>query len=276
MSEFRLEEKIDELFDKVGFDEGQKQKYWSKINEDLDKPVKMIGAGQTGVGKTTLLRSIFAIEEEDIPDEMTTDPVDPETDSFQSFKIENEDGFAIQFTDGPGLGEDLETDEKYISMWIEEIPNHDLLYWVVDASSRDISHIQRNMKRILDNTGYRDKIIVVLNKVDKIELDREDREDSKARWDEDYNLPTDELEEQIDRRTEHLIDKFSDIGISEDQIVACSALKRWNTMEVVKKLINGLPEEKRIKAAANRDVDDFTDLMSEDALEELADASGSD
>ena len=274
MVKFNLEEKLNKAFETAGIEGNKREEYWNTIKSDLDEPVRLIGAGQTGVGKTTLLRSIFAIEKGDIPEEMTTNTIDPETDTFQSFQIENEDGFAIEFTDGPGLGEDIRKDEEYIPQWIDEIPNHDLLYWVVDASSRDVSHIQRNMKRILDETGYADRIVVVLNKVDQIPLKREDRKAGKKGWDEEYNLPTPELEEQINRRINHLVKKFSHVGISEEQIVACSALKRWNTMEVFQTLVEHLSEEKQIKVSANRDVDHFTELMSQEALAEIQDDVG--
>lgn len=269
MPKFGLGGKIDELMDSLSISEQKKQELRSDIEEDLEEPVRLIGAGQTGVGKSTLLRSIFAVEEDDIPDEITTDATRAETQQFRSFQIENEDGFRIQFTDGPGLGESIKKDEELIPQWIEEIQKHDLLYWVLDASSRDIRHIQENMDRILDETGYRDRIVVVLNKVDQIELERTDREDGAQGWNEKYNIPTDELEEQIERRTEDIVKKLGRVGIPQDQIIACSALKRWNHDEVLDTIVENLPAEKQIKASANRDVADIRELVSDEALSEL-------
>lgn len=260
---------IDKLINELKVDRSEKEQIKSKIQEDLDKPVKIIGAGQAGVGKSTLLRSIFDIKEEDIPSDITTDPTSAETDSFESFQIENEDGFKIEFTDGPGLGESLSRDEELIPKWIEEIQKHDLLYWVIDASSRDIAHIQSNMDKILDETGYRDRIVVVLNKIDQIELEREDRNKGIEGWNEKYNVPTDELEAQIEKRTTDIVQKLSNVGIPEDQVIACSALKRWNHEEVLDKIIENLPEEKQIKLSANRDVADVRELVSDDVLEDI-------
>lgn len=275
MVEFGLEKKLNELFEKAGLDEEEIEEQKQAIRQDMNESVRLIGAGQTGVGKSTLLRSIFAIEEEDIPEEITTDATSAETQDFNSFQIQTEDGFTVEFTDGPGLGESIEKDEKYIPQWVDEIQKHDLLYWVLDASSRDISHIQRNMKTILDETEYRDRIVVVLNKVDQIELER-DEQDEHEGWDEDFNVPTPALEKQIERRTNDIVEKLSRyVGISEDQIVCCSALKRWNHGEVLDTLIENLPPEKRIKVSANRDVEGFTELMSEEALEEVKQEMGS-
>jgi predicted GTPase len=260
---------IDRFINELQIDDSQKNEIRSKIQEDLDKPVKIIGAGQSGVGKSTLLRSIFDIKEDDIPNDITTDPTSAETDEFESFQIENEDGFKIEFTDGPGLGESLSRDEELIPKWIEEIQKNDLLYWVLDASSRDIAHIQGNMDKILDQTGYRDRIVVVLNKIDQIELEREDRKKGVEGWNERYNVPSDELEEQIEKRTNDITDKLSNIGVPKNKIIACSALKRWNHGEVLDKLIDSLPEDKQIKVSANRDVADIRELVSDDVLEDL-------
>lgn len=269
MVQMGLDRLLSEAFDKAGVSEQRQAALLKKVRDDLDEPVKLIGAGQCGVGKSTLLRSIFALEEDDIPEDITTSATSAETQDFNSFQIQSEEGFAIEFTDGPGLGESLEKDRKYVPRWIDEVKKHDLLYWVVDASSRDVAHIQRNLEEILDETGYHERVVVVLNKVDQIELRPEDREAGAEGWNDEYNLPSDELETQIERRTNDLIEKFENIGLSRNQVVACSALKRWNTMEVLDTLIEHLPPKERVKAAANRDVDSFAELMDEEAYQRL-------
>lgn len=157
-------------------------------------------------------------------------------------------------------------------MWCEEIPKHDLLYWVLDGSNRDIRHIQENMKYILDRTGYRNKFVVVLNKVDHIELN-----DNQEGWDRDYNIPSDDLETLIKRRTDDVIEKLADYAaISKEQMVICSAKKRWNHDAVLDKLLYFLPPEKRIKASINRDVKSPAEYMSPSARAEiLSDRSNS-
>jgi predicted GTPase len=269
MPDLGLGSQLDELLDELPVSEQEKEELRKDIKQDLKEPVRIIGAGQTGVGKSTLLRSIFAVSEEDIPDKITTDATRAETKEFRSFQIENEDGFKIEFTDGPGLGESIEKDEELIPKWIEEIQKHDLLYWVLDASSRDIRHIQENMRKILSETDYWDNIVVVLNKVDQIELERAERNEGSSGWNEKYNVPTDELEEQIERRTDDIIEKLSTIGVPEDRIIACSALKRWNHGEVLDTMVETLPPEKQIKASANRDVADIRELVSDEVLANL-------
>jgi predicted GTPase len=171
---------------------------------------------------------------------------------------------------GPGLGESAEIEDKYIDLWVNEIPKHDLLYWVLDGSSRDIEHIQRNMKKILDKTNYRQKIVVVLNKVDQILLSVEDETAGKIGWDADYNVPSDDLENLIIERMNDIIEKLSSYAeLDKNQIVYCSARKRWNHGKVYDKFIDYLPPEKRLKLSKNRDIKNPVDLMSPSAKEEI-------
>lgn len=252
--------------------EEERERLLEEIEKDLAEPVRIIGVGQTGVGKSTLLKSVFSINEDDpeIPDWLEEGGTKETTKEFRSFQIETKEGFKVEFTDGPGLGASIERNEKVLPQWIEQIPKHDMMYWVLDASSRDIAHIQRHMKKILDETEYRNRIVVVLNKVDQIELPPDQREAGEEQWNSKYNLPTDKLENQIEKRTDDIIEKFSEqVDISREQMVACSALKRWNNDKFLDKLVDQLPPEKRLKVLASRDVKDFTDLMADNVKEDF-------
>jgi len=267
-----LAEKLGQGIKKLGYSDEKIQQMKQKVSNDLKHPVRFIGIGQTGVGKTELLRSIFAIGSDKLEDlrRLKTKATRSETKDFFSFQIKSKEGFLVEFTDGPGLGESTDLEEKYLQMWCEEIPNHDLLYWVLDGSNRDITHIQRNMKYILDKTGFRNKIVVVLNKVDQILLETEQEEQGMIGWDYNYNVPSDELEILIKERTDDVIEKLSNhVDISREQMVVCSARRRWNHDAVLDKLLFLLPPEKRIKASRIRDVKPAADLMSPSAKVEI-------
>ena len=250
------------------------------LKKDMAIPAKLIGIGQTGVGKTELLKSIFNIKRGSIDAEkesynriiekLETGAVKSVTKDFFSFSVKSKEGLIVQFTDGPGLGECRELEQKYLEMWVNEIPKHDMLYWVLDGSSRDVGHIQENMKYILDKTGYRNKLVVVLNKIDQILLPQELEIKGIVGWDTNYNQPTKSLLKLINQRTEDIIDKLTDyVDIKREQIVICSARKRWNHGEVLDKILEHLPENVRIKASLNRQVKDPTELMGEDAKRKI-------
>ncbi|GMU38598.1 MAG: hypothetical protein EDS66_13835 [Planctomycetota bacterium] len=258
---------LEVLFDKLAWSPEQRREAMEKIVRDRDKPVRLIGIGQTGVGKTELLRSIFRISDNDVSvlRQLRTDATKSATKRFYSFRISTDFGFQVEFTDGPGLGEDLQLHAELMQAWINEIPNHDLLYWVLDGSSRDISHIQQNMKSILDATGFRGRFVLVINKVDKIELEQDDRDQGFVGWNEDFNQPTKKLLKQIKRRIGDVIEKFRIYaGVDPEHIVVCSALKRWNHDLVLDKMLALLPPECRLKLNENRDVKSSTELMSPD------------
>jgi predicted GTPase len=269
----KLDEKIDDaLPSHLGSE--KKQELLQEVRKELDEPVKIIGAGQSGVGKSTLMRSIFEISEDDsdIPVWLTSSATSAETEEFRSHTIETEEGFKIKFTDGPGLGESIENDKEYRPQWAEQIQDHDLFYWVLDASARGtMSAVQKNLKYLIQETGYDDRMVVVMNKVDQIQLPRDEREKYGGdQWNEEYNLPTDRLEEQIEKRADDIKEKLhSHTGLSKEQMIACSALKRWRNDKVLDKFVEHLPPADRVKMLANRDVNDFTELMSEEAKRKL-------
>jgi predicted GTPase len=264
--------KIQELLKELNLSEEKRL----NLEKNMNTPVKIIGIGQAGVGKSELLKSIFRINEKSVvgsPTEvieimkrLKTGAVKSVTKDFFSFQIKSEEGFLVQLTDGPGLGESRKTEEKYLKMWIDEIPQHDMLYWVLDGSNRDIGHIQENMKYILDKTNYRNKLIIVLNKIDQILLPIEMELKGVVGWDLDYNQPTKSLLNLISERTNDIIEKLVDyVDINKEQIVICSARKRWNHGKVLDKIIEFVPDNIKIKVSKNREVKDATELMSIDA-----------
>lgn len=270
-----MQRELEKLIDALNLSPEDREAKLRLLREDMLKPVKIIGIGQTGVGKTELLKSIFRVSEDCLQDylhfkghredfdRLETGAVKSVTKAFFSFTIENPEGFRVEFTDGPGLGESREKEAHYQEMWIEEIPKHDLLYWVLDASSRDMAHIQKNMKHILDRTGFRHRLVVVLNKVDQILLPIEMELKGVIGWDTDLNRPSKALEQLITQRTDDIIEKLTQyIELRREQTVVCSDRKRWNHGKVLDKILEFLPEEKRLKASRNREVKDFSELMS--------------
>ncbi len=267
-----MHRELEKILDALNLSPVEREEERRKIEDDMHKPVRIIGIGQTGVGKTELLKSIFKISDKDHKfsgreedfNKLETGAVKSVTKKLFSFTIQNPDGFRVEFTDGPGLGESGEMEERYQEIWIDEIPKHDLLYWVLDASNRDMAHIQRNMKHILDRTGFRHRLVVVLNKVDQILLPIEMELKGVVGWDLDLNRPSKALKQLIKQRTDDVIDKLTGyIEIHRAQIVVCSARKRWNHEKVLDKIIERLPGEKRLKVSRNREIKDFTELMSE-------------
>jgi predicted GTPase len=259
----------------MGFSAKEQDAKLQTVREDMAVPVKLIGIGQCGVGKTELLRSIFRISEdvleeylrfkgrqEDL-DQLVTGSVKAVTKVFFSFTIKNPEGFRVQFTDGPGLGESGETEMEHMEKWVAEIPKHDLLYWVLDGSSRDIKHVQENMKYVLDRTGYREKFIVVLNKIDQILLPLDMELKGVVGWDTDFNRPSKALNQLIEQRMDDLMEKLERCaGITREQMVACSARRRWHHDKVLDKMLEYLPDDLKIKLSRNREVKDHTELMS--------------
>ena len=116
---------VDKLIDSLDISDEENAIKKKKLIENIEIPVKFAGIGQAGVGKTELLRSIFRIDGTDrsVISNLKTGSYKATTKDFYSFIIKNEFDLKIQFTDGPGLGEDMRLEEKYIDMWCDEIPS---------------------------------------------------------------------------------------------------------------------------------------------------------
>ena len=69
----------------------EKEQQRRTLEADLGEPVRFIGIGQTGVGKTELLRSIFSIAPSDLSGlkELKTGAARATTKTFYSFTIES-------------------------------------------------------------------------------------------------------------------------------------------------------------------------------------------
>ena len=81
---------VREMLKKAGLSEPEIEAKIEILRNDAKKPVKLIGIGQTGVGKTELIRSIFQIRRSDIESlrDFRTNPVLSETGAFRGLKMD--------------------------------------------------------------------------------------------------------------------------------------------------------------------------------------------
>ena len=105
------------------------------LEDDLKTPVKILGIGKAGVGKTELVKSIFSYYNEHKPSEteLIVSNIHTGTKDFERIIIQSPLGGQILITDSPGLGEGREKDKVLLTNIINEIKNHDLVYWVFDV-----------------------------------------------------------------------------------------------------------------------------------------------
>jgi predicted GTPase len=237
-----------------------------KTAEDIDLslqvPVKVLSMGPAGVGKSTLAESIFSFRNKT---KLTTElliksNIRTGNSDFQRLVIENPSlGAKILLTDSPGFGTDRSIDDKLIPRIIEEIKVHDLVYWVFDASSfrSNIVYPKEVFKKISkalakDKITLKDKLVIVLNKIDNLPLSPDQMQKGLRAWDTHYNTITADAINHIENLIEYVEELLKPFfGIRREHIVYCNAVTGYRTDLVFNKFMEFLPASKKAKLLEN-------------------------
>ena len=195
------------------------------VKAERSKPPKVAIIGKSGVGKTTTINSLFRT------DWKTSDTVaGTKNAQMEEFSLPN--GFRLSVVDMPGLGEDIDSDELYETMYRNILPGVDVVLWVIQANAKDLSEDQRILNDVVLTCmrGLERRIVVGLNQVDKI---------GPGGWNERLNYPSPEQQVSIARRCEDIIAKLSRVTpVSKQHIVYYSALRCYLLPELMTAMIN--------------------------------------
>ncbi len=144
---------------------GIKPKVLAKKDELGSKPLTVSVMGETGVGKSSLINSLFGTN-------LPVDHVRPATKEIYSIPVKSRDKkHELIFFDLPGAGESEETDEKYLKMYVKQALKSDITLWLIQIDRRDY-HSRKYLTRLLglltDNQKiqFYNKITFVLTKGD--------------------------------------------------------------------------------------------------------------
>ena len=218
--------------------DSEKKQVMDAINSEItERPFRVAVIGQSGVGKSTTLNSVFGLRN------YTSDVAEGTTD-IEEKKFAMRDGFSLSIYDMPGIGYDMDKDAEYEKMYAKILPDCDVIVYIINAHSKDIGEdcrILRDVVLPVCNTNLiKDNLILAFNKIDTIG-EMQDPNDPELRWNSRENLPTEKLKKAIKVKLSDLTDKLIDeklIGsadaIEPHQVVFYSAIYNYNLSDFLR------------------------------------------
>lgn len=236
-SKFLINKIFDKIFKMGDISKEEQDKVNIALNEELTgKPFRVAVIGQSGVGKSTTLNSVFGLEN------YTSDLAEGTTDIIEKI-FPMRDGFNLSIYDMPGLNNDEDKDIEYEQLYKKILPECDVIVYIINAHSRDFGEDCRILKEIVlpicNQNKIRENLIIAINKIDTIG-ESQDPNDPELQWNIIDNLPTKKLKEVIKIKLGDIIDKLidekllaSEDGLEKHQIVFYSAIFNYNLQDFI-------------------------------------------
>ncbi|MDE8756770.1 GTPase family protein [Pectobacterium polaris] len=190
--------------------------------EQLIQYESVIGImGKTGAGKSSLCNALFQGEISPVSDSHAC------TRQALTFRLSSGQR-SILFVDLPGVGESEERDHGYAALYQHWLPRVDIVLWLLKADDRALA-IDQHIYRTVIGERYRDKILFVLNQVDKLEPSHE--------WDRESQQPSLKQSGNIYARRVAVRSTF----FPAHPVCAVSVKTSWGMAAMVETLFQCLP-----------------------------------
>ncbi len=231
--------------------------------EELSRPPKIAVVGETGVGKSTTLNAMFNAG---LPTDhvMACTRIEAGLEIDMS-KVSGAKGSIIVY-DMPGLGEDLDTDEKHKQTYARVLAECDVALWILDGSSRTFTQTQLALRDVVGVAmGNLERLVIGINKIDKIPPET---------WVDDYNLPSKEQEQSIKIKIQDVLKKIGKVcSIEKERIIPYSAQKWYRLDDLFGAMLMACPEERAWVLYDRAALADFIQKVNPEILRSLKKSS---
>ena len=184
--------------------------------------------GNSGVGKSSLCNALFGKEIAKISD------VEACTREPQEILIGDAKKGGIVLVDVPGVGEDPEHHKEYIELYKSLSTKLDLVIWAIKSDDRNYASAIQAYKDVLEPNLKKCPVVFVITQADKIKPDFD--------WDRMNNKPSEKQLANLGLKANDISARFD---VSTNKIISISADYPYNLVELVNKVVEVLPNEKK-------------------------------
>jgi len=237
-----------------------------------EKGTVIVGIGRTGSGKSSLFKNIFNLDKRynnlDLLNEVTRMIFDSEELSVVPFSmfsinVRLNSGYDFEYNEISILNSFSSNNPEVINMK-NIIHESNVSYYVINFSNRDFSIDIENIKILYE--GHYKEFVIILNMVDRLLLDPSEEEKYGQAWNIIENKPSPIGEQHLEKKITSLLSLLKQFGISEDQLVICSARRNYNLDKVLEKLLQF--HKGKIDAALNTAKDEYKNYLQKYLLQE--------
>lgn len=234
------------------FPQPLREKLLNKISEAIDYEPVIGVMGKTGAGKSSVCNALFKGEVCAVSD------VEACTREVQELRIRF-GKHSLKIIDIPGVGENARRDKEYEDLYRNLLPSLDLILWVIKGDDRAFSADEHFYNNVLLPAGGGERVLFVLNQVDKIEPFRE--------WDTHLHQPSPAQRINIEKKEAYITERF---GFTHYPVTPVSADEGYNILRLVETIIRALPDRAK-SSTASQVKDEFkTDEVKTEAKTALA------
>ncbi|WP_272668660.1 MULTISPECIES: GTPase family protein [unclassified Providencia] len=199
--------------------------FFNQLNHLINYSPTIGLMGKTGAGKSSLINALFQSQLSPVSN------VSGCTRQAQHFSM-TMGSHAMTFIDLPGIGESLERDREYHSLYHNLLPELDLIIWVLKADDRAWSSDEQCYRFLTEQCGYQpSRFLFVLNQADKIEPCRQ--------WDEHNHQPSLEQVANLELKQQAVLTTFK----PHHPVMTISAAEGFQLTELAEQLIQALPAQ---------------------------------
>lgn len=234
----------------IGLPEWASEQVMQQIRQ-LTNYEPMIGImGKTGAGKSSLCNALFASDVSPVSDisACTREPL--------RFRQQVGEHF-MTIVDLPGVGESRARDTEYAALYHEQLPQLDLVLWLIKADDRALGVDEHFYYQIIGE-AYRHKVLFVISQSDKVEPTSGNGQ-----------LST-EQKQNISRKICLLHDLFQPVH----PVCAVSVRLRWGLRVMAERMIRCLPREASSPVVAQLQPPFRTTAVQEKAREDFGETVG--